>query len=64
MGAKVTFDHITRIIQVDQAPTLIDGQQVVELNVKEDVYSDGKEDWLADPVNLRKLRFPRGGCRR
>ena len=53
MGEKVTFNPYTRIIQVDLAPT--DG--VVALDVKADLYSDGKEDWRADNT-LNKLTFP------
>jgi hypothetical protein len=53
MGAKVTFDPVTRSIIVTQAP--VGG--VIVLDVKVDLYSDGKEDWLATPA-LQKLRFP------
>lgn len=53
MGSKVTFDPTTRIIQVDDAP--VGG--VVELDVKIDLYSDGKEDWVSD-VDLIKYAFP------
>lgn len=57
MGLKVTFITSTRTIVIDQAPTLENGDWVVDINVKDDLYSDGKEDWLADEA-LRKLRFP------
>ena len=57
MGAKVSFDPITRIIQVTAAPVLSGGQYVVELDVKEDLYSDQKEDWATDG-SLRRLRPP------
>lgn len=53
MGSKVTFDPTTRIIQVDQAP--VDG--VVDLDVKIDLYSDGKEDWVSE-ANLIPYPFP------
>jgi len=53
MGVKVTFDPITKIIQVDQAPA----GGYVDLDVKVDLYSDGKEDWITDP-NLTKIPFP------
>ena len=53
MGAKVTFDLTAFEILVTQAP--VDG--IVTLNFKIDVYSDGKEDWLTDPVLPRSL-FP------
>lgn len=57
MGEKVTFDYTNRVIQVDEAPTLVDSDWVVSLDVKIDIYSDGKEDWLTDP-NLSKFEFP------
>lgn len=57
MGNKVTFDPVTKIIQVDEAPVLVDGDWVVNLDIKVDLFSDGKEDWLADPT-LSKLIFP------
>jgi hypothetical protein len=53
MGLKVTFDPITKIIQIDTAPVL----GVVNLDIKIDLYSDGKEDWRAD-ANLFKYRYP------
>ena len=53
MGSKVTFDPTTRIIQVDQAP--VDG--VVNLDVKVDLYSDGKEDWVSE-ANLITYPYP------
>ena len=53
MGEKVTFDPVNKIIQVTQVP--VDG--VVTINVKTDIYSDGKEDWKTDP-NLIKYTFP------
>lgn len=54
MGAKVTFNATTRRIEVTQAP---DVNGVIRLNVKVDIYSDGKEDWLAD-ADLQKMQFP------
>ena len=53
MGAKVTFDPITRIISVVDTPT--NGE--INHSVAVDLYSDGKEDWLANET-LRRLRFP------
>lgn len=53
MGNKVTFDGVNRIIQITEAPS----NGVVEIDVKIDIYSDGKEDWLADAA-LSKLKFP------
>lgn len=58
MGAKATFNHVTRIIKLIEAPTLIDGELRVGINVSIDLYSDQKEDWLANPSTLRKLRPP------
>lgn len=55
--ANVVFNSITRIIQVTKAPELIDGEQVIKLDVQKDFYSQGKHDWIADE-NLRKLNFP------
>lgn len=54
MGEKVTFDPLTRIITIDEAP---DGNGEVFIDVKVDLYSDGKEDWVATE-NLRRLNFP------
>lgn len=53
MGVRVTFDPTTKIIQVTEAP--VGG--VVNLDVKVDLYSDGKEDWRAS-ASLFKYRFP------
>lgn len=53
MGTKVSFDPVTRIIQVTQAP--VDG--VIEIDVQEDIYSDGKEDYKTD-ANFSKVSFP------
>jgi len=54
MGAKVTFNEITKIIEIDEAPD-VDGE--VFIDVKTDLYSDGKEDWVTNE-NLRKFQFP------
>lgn len=54
MGAKVTFNEVTKIIEIDEAPD-VDGE--VFIDVKTDLYSDGKEDWVANE-NLRKFQFP------
>jgi len=53
MAIKVTFEPVNKIIQVTLVPT----SGVVELDVKADLYSDGKEDWLASSM-LSKYRFP------
>ena len=54
MGAKVTFNEITKIIEITQAPD-VNGD--VTIDVQADLYSDGKEDWVANE-NLRKFYFP------
>lgn len=54
MGAKVTFNEITKVIEIDEAP---DGNGDVLIDVKVDLYSDGKEDWVA-AESLRKFYFP------
>lgn len=57
MGVKVTANPVTRIIQITLAPTLENGDLVVDLDVQADIYSDLKEDWVAEE-SLRKLQFP------
>lgn len=59
MGEKVTFDPVNLIIQIDEAPTLLGDDMVVDVDVKIDLYSDGKEDWLID-ADLNKLKFAIG----
>ena len=54
MANKVNFDIVNKIIQVTIPPS---PEGVVELDIKIDVYSDGKEDWLANS-SLRKRPFP------
>ena len=46
MGAKATFDPVTKIIKLTEAP---DGDGNVFLDVQVDLYGDMKEDWLNDP---------------
>lgn len=53
MGNKVSFDEVNKIINITQAP--VDNE--IEINVKTDLYSDGKEDWVTNS-NLRKFAFP------
>jgi hypothetical protein len=53
MSAKVTFDHGRRLVVPIGPPT---GGEI-EINVQVDIYSDGKEDWLADPT-LNRFIFP------
>lgn len=57
MAAKATFDATTRIITLTETPVLENGDLVVDIDVKVDLYSDGKEDWIADE-SLRKVAFP------
>lgn len=61
MGAKVTFDPTTQpyktIFITDTPVPDANGDPVIEIDVAIDIYSDGKEDWLAD-ANLRKHAFP------
>jgi hypothetical protein len=54
MGAKATFDPVTKLITLTEAP---DGNNRVTVDAKADLYSDAKEDWLND-LNLNKYRFP------
>ena len=54
MGEKVTFNELTKIIEIDEAP---DVNNEIFIDVKTDLYSDGKEDWVANE-NLRKFIFP------
>lgn len=57
MGVKVTADPVTRVIQITLAPTLENGDMVVDLDIQIDIYSDLKEDWVTSE-SLRKLKFP------
>lgn len=54
MGSKATFNPATRTIQLTEAP---DGNGDITISVKQDLYSDGKEDWVANEA-LRKMEFP------
>lgn len=54
MGAKASFNPMTRVIDIIAAP---DGNGEILFDFKQDLYSDGKEDWLANE-SLRRLRFP------
>lgn len=54
MGAKATFipnppQPGYRIIKLTEAPTLVNGEYAVTLDVQIDLYGDMKEDWLNDP---------------
>lgn len=55
--SKVSFDIVTRIITITIPPVLENGDLVIDIDVQEDLYSQGKIDWVADS-NLRKLLFP------
>ena len=57
MGQKVTFYPTSKIIQVTSTPVIDNNEWVVDIDVKIDLYSDGKEDWKSDPT-LNKLKFP------
>ena len=57
MAAKATFNATTRVITLTDTPVLENGDLVVDIDVKVDLYSDGKEDWVADEA-LRKVQFP------
>lgn len=57
MGVKATFNTITRVITLIEAPVLENGDFVVDVDVKVDLYSDGKKDWRGSET-LRKLIFP------
>ena len=57
MAAKATFNATTRVITLTEVPVLENGDLVVDIDVKVDLYSDGKEDWVATEA-LRKVEFP------
>jgi len=54
MGAKANFNEITKTIEITLSP---DGNGDILIDVKADLYSDGKEDWVVNE-NLRKFYFP------
>ena len=54
MAAKLSFNDITRIITITEAPD-VNGE--VFIDVKKDLYSAGKQDWVTNE-NLRKLAYP------
>lgn len=53
MSEKVIFNEIEKRIIITTPP--VDGE--IFINVKEDLYSDGKKDWVVNE-NLRKFIFP------
>lgn len=55
--ASVTFNPVTRIITITEVPVLVNGEYVIDLNIKRDIYSFGKEEWQATE-SLRRLKFP------
>jgi len=55
--ATVTFNATTRLITITETPVLENGEYVIDLDMKRDVYSFGKEQWQSTE-SLRKLRFP------
>lgn len=55
MGAHANFDPVTKLITLTTAPD-VNGE--VTLDTLIDLYSDAKEDWLADPVLRRKFALP------
>ena len=55
--SKVSFDTVNRIINIIEVPVLENGDFVVDIDVQEDLYSDGKNQWIASET-LRKLDFP------
>ena len=57
MANHVDYNTDKRIIYVTTAPTLEGGDWVVNLDVKIDLYSDSKEDWLTNDA-LNKFEFP------
>lgn len=54
MGEKVQFDELNKIINITEAP---DANGDIFIDVKTDLYSDGKEDWVSSE-SLRRFRFP------
>jgi hypothetical protein len=57
MASKISFDIIKREITITVAPVLEDGDFVIDLDIQKELYSQGKNDWVASN-NLRRLRFP------
>jgi hypothetical protein len=52
MGLKATFDPVTKIVSLTEAPS----NGLVTIDVQTDLYSCAKEDWLAED-DLNKLLF-------
>lgn len=57
MGEKMSVDRVNKVFEITEAPTLVDGELVLKFDIKIDLYSDAKEDWLADSA-LRIRKFP------
>ena len=54
MAEKVFFDPVNKLILVTATP---DASGNIDINFQQDVYSDGKEDWIVSGT-LNKLKFP------
>ena len=57
MGEKVSWFPLIKIVQITKAPVDVGGEDQVNFDVKIDLYSDGKEDWIASG-ELSKFIFP------
>jgi hypothetical protein len=57
MGEKVSWYPLTKIVQITKAPVDVSGEDQVNFDVKIDLYSDGKEDWMASG-ELNKFEYP------
>ena len=55
MGIKATFDVTNLLVILDQVAP--DANDKVSIDVKVDLYSDAKEDWLAEP-SYAGIEFP------
>ena len=56
MGLKVDYDTDTRLVVVTEAPVVPAGAVIAQqtLDVEIDLYSDGKEDWLANVSGTKR----------
>lgn len=57
MGAKINIDIVSKTFIITEAPILVNGEYVLDFDIKIDLYSDAKEDWQADST-LRVRAFP------
>ena len=53
MGARASYDPVTKIISLTETP--LTGESTVDVQI--DLYSDAKEDWLAEE-DLSRFTFP------